>query len=34
VAKADAIKEEVLFNRENKVYGILYDLKGNTASAV
>jgi gliding motility-associated lipoprotein GldD len=34
VAKADAIKEEVVFNRENKVYGILYDLKGNTASAV
>src|ERR1035437_3234497 len=34
VAKADAIKELVLSNRENKVYGILYDLKGNTASAV
>lgn len=34
VAKADAIQEQVLSNRENKVYGILYDLKGNTASAV
>ena len=34
VAKADAIKEQVFSNRENKVYGILYDLKGNTASAV
>ena len=34
VAKADAIKEQVLSNSENKVYGILYDLKGNTASAV
>ena len=34
VAKADAIKEQVFSNTENKVYGILYDLKGNTASAV
>ncbi len=34
VSKADAIKEQVYSNRENKVYGILYDLKGNTASAV
>ena len=34
VAKADAIKEQVFSNSENKVYGILYDLKGNTASAV
>lgn len=34
VAKADAIKEQVFSNRENKVYGILYDLKGNAASAV
>jgi gliding motility-associated lipoprotein GldD len=34
VAKADAIKEQVFSNNENKVYGILYDLKGNTASAV
>jgi gliding motility-associated lipoprotein GldD len=34
VAKADAIKEQVLSYEKNKVYGILYDLKGNTASAV
>ena len=34
VSKADAIQEKVFSNRENKVYGILYDLKGNTASAV
>jgi gliding motility-associated lipoprotein GldD len=34
VSKADAIKEQEIINRENKVYGILYDLKGNTASAV
>jgi len=34
VSKADAIKEQVFSNKENKVYGILYDLKGNTASAV
>jgi gliding motility-associated lipoprotein GldD len=34
VSKADAIKEQVYSNNENKVFGILYDLKGNTASAV
>jgi gliding motility-associated lipoprotein GldD len=34
ISKADAIKEQVYSNSENKVYGILYDLKGNTASAV
>ena len=34
VSKAEAIKEQVYSNSENKVYGILYDLKGNTASAV
>ncbi len=34
ITKADAINEQVISNRENKVYGILYDLKGNTASAV
>lgn len=34
VSKADAIKEQVFSNKEHKVYGILYDLKGNTASAV
>ena len=34
ITKADAINEQVFSNSENKVYGILYDLKGNTASAV
>jgi gliding motility-associated lipoprotein GldD len=34
IIKADAINEQVFSDRENKVYGILYDLKGNTASAV
>jgi gliding motility-associated lipoprotein GldD len=34
ITKADAIKEQVINNQEDKVYGILYDLKGNTASAV
>jgi gliding motility-associated lipoprotein GldD len=34
IAKADAINEQAFNNSENKVYGILYDLKGNTASAV
>jgi gliding motility-associated lipoprotein GldD len=34
ISKADAIKEQVFSNQENKVFGILYDLKGNTASAV
>jgi gliding motility-associated lipoprotein GldD len=34
ISKADAIKEEVISSPENKVFGILYDLKGNTASAV
>jgi gliding motility-associated lipoprotein GldD len=34
ITKADAINEEVLSYPKNKVYGILYDLKGNTASAV
>jgi gliding motility-associated lipoprotein GldD len=34
IAKADAIDEKVINNEKNKVYGILYDLKGNTASAV
>jgi len=33
ISKADAIKEQVINNRENRVYGILYDLKGNTATA-
>jgi len=34
ISKADAIKEQVFSSKENKVYGILYDLKGNTASSV
>jgi gliding motility-associated lipoprotein GldD len=34
ITKADAIKEQVISNQVNKVFGILYDLKGNTASAV
>ncbi len=34
ITKADAINEKTFNNKENKVYGILYDLKGNTASAV
>jgi gliding motility-associated lipoprotein GldD len=34
VSKADAISEQVFSDPENKVYGILYDLKGNTATAV
>ncbi|TAL60633.1 MAG: gliding motility lipoprotein GldD [Bacteroidetes bacterium] len=34
IAKAEAINEQVFNNMEENVYGILYDLKGNTASAV
>jgi len=34
ITKADAINELVIENEENRVFGILYDLKGNTASAV
>jgi gliding motility-associated lipoprotein GldD len=34
VARADAINEIVIDNPGNNVYGILYDLKGNTATAV
>jgi gliding motility-associated lipoprotein GldD len=34
ISKADAISEKVLSYPENRVYGILYDLKGNTATAV
>jgi gliding motility-associated lipoprotein GldD len=32
--KADAITEQPWMNPENKVYGILYDIKGNAASSV
>lgn len=34
IAKADAISEQEFSYPENNVYGILYDLKGNTATAV
>lgn len=34
ITKADAINEQAFNSKENNVYGILYDLKGNTASAV
>jgi gliding motility-associated lipoprotein GldD len=32
--KADAITEQPWQNSEKKVYGILYDIKGNTASSI
>lgn len=32
--KADAITEQVYLNDEHKVYGVLYELKGNTASNI
>ncbi len=34
VIKAEAINEQVINNNQSKIYGILYDLKGNTATAV
>lgn len=34
ITKADAIDEQVINNPANRVYGILYDLKGNAATAV
>ncbi|MDQ1296740.1 MAG: hypothetical protein QG611_719 [Bacteroidota bacterium] len=34
ITKADAINELVISDPDNRVYGILYDLKGNTATAV
>lgn len=34
ITKADAINEQVFNNEKDRVFGILYDLKGNTASAV
>jgi gliding motility-associated lipoprotein GldD len=34
ISKADAINEQVINNPGQHVYGILYDLKGNTATAV
>ncbi len=32
--KADGISEKVFINNENNLYGVLYDIKGNTASSV
>lgn len=34
IIKADDIIETPIYKPENKVYGILYDIKGNTASSV
>jgi len=34
ITKADAINEQLINDNENRIFGILYDLKGNTASAV
>jgi gliding motility-associated lipoprotein GldD len=32
--KADAINEHIIKNQADKIYGILYDLKGNTATSI
>ena len=34
IAKADAINEQPIENPASRVFGVLYDLKGNTATAV
>ncbi|MBP1674669.1 MAG: gldD, partial [Bacteroidetes bacterium] len=34
INKADAINELVINDKESNVFGILYDLKGNTATSV
>jgi gliding motility-associated lipoprotein GldD len=34
ISKADAIGEKYFNDDKNKIYGILYDLRGNTATAV
>ncbi len=34
ITKADAINEQLINDGGNRIFGILYDLKGNTASAV
>ena len=34
ITKADAINEKLISDPERRVYGILYDLKGNTATSV
>ena len=34
IIKADAINEQLINDPAQKIFGILYDLKGNTATAV
>ena len=34
ILKADAINEQAFINEDSRVFGILYELKGNTATAV
>ncbi len=34
ISRADAINEQEIHNDTEKIYGILYDLKGNTATAI
>ena len=34
ITKADAITEQMIIDPDRRVYGILYDLKGNTATSV
>jgi gliding motility-associated lipoprotein GldD len=34
ITKADAINELAINDKENRIFGILYDLKGNTATSV
>jgi gliding motility-associated lipoprotein GldD len=34
ISKADAISEKYFSDDKNKIYGIMYDLKGNTATAI
>ena len=34
ITKADAIDEQIISNQQKRVFGILYDLKGNTATSV
>ncbi|NSW93650.1 MAG: gliding motility lipoprotein GldD [Bacteroidales bacterium] len=34
IVKADAINEQVISDDSKRIYGILYDLKGNTATSV
>lgn len=34
IIKASAIKEKLIYNTEKKTYGMLYEIKGNTASSL